>query len=488
MRRLLELMCVLGLIFVVGCGKNGTVEKPPKPGPVKPEPVKPEPPKPEPPKPEPPKPEPPKPEPPKPQPQAGLSPIGSYAVVVSKKTYADEKWKAVADALVAKYPGAKVIQYDGNVAGAVPALRELMPNYTCFVAPFQEANGGFVRAVHQLTRTLDDDPYTDTVWGILTGFDDADALRIAKHAEPLVIRRLLAGVGTDLNIFDEGACFSETEAGAQWRKEPGGKPEKKAGPQDSTGLIVDYLNNNKPDCMMTSGHASQRDWSIGFSYRNGSFRCANGQLFGVDTKGQQHNVNSPNPKVNLPLGNCLMGDIPDGNCMTIAWIHTGGAYQMVGYIVGTWFGYGGWGVSTFLMGQPGRFSVAESFYFNHQSLLHQIATGQGDQRGLNYDRDVVALYGDPAWQARLAPRDLPWTQTLSVKDNTYTFMIETREDGAWVGRPVCQFLPLRVQNVKIVEGAELKPVITDNFILVPLIDGKFEKGKQFKVVFTADPM
>jgi len=41
-----------------------------------------------------------------------------------------------------------------------------------------------VAGVHRLTRELDDDRYTDMMWGILTGFDAAGALRIAKHAEP----------------------------------------------------------------------------------------------------------------------------------------------------------------------------------------------------------------------------------------------------------------------------------------------------------------
>lgn len=413
--------------------------------------------------------------------------VGSYAVVVSEKTYSDKEWREVADTLVKKYNG-RLIKYATNVEEVLPALREMMPNYTCFIArPVEEANGRFVRTVHQLTRRLDSDPYTDTVWGILTGYEAADALRIAKHVKPLMIRRVLSGVAIDINAFEEGVCFSEKEPGVQWHKEPGGKMEKTIGSVDSTKLIVNYLNYKKPDCVLTSGHSSQHDWQIGYRYRNGQFRSAGGQLFAIDTKGHRFNISSPNPKIYLPLGNCLMGDISDRDCMVLAWIHTGGAYQMVGYIVPTWFGYGGWGVLTYLTTQPGRFTVAEAFYFNHQSLLCQLVTEQGNQRGLKYDRDVVAFYGDPAWQARLAPHDLPWTQTWSVKGSIYTFTIETREDGTWPNRPIASFLPHRVQNVKVLKGAEFKPVITDNFILVPLA-GKFQKGTQIKVVFQAQPI
>jgi hypothetical protein len=40
------------------------------------------------------------------------------------------------------------------------------------------------------------------------------------------------------------------------------------------------------------------------------------------------------------------------------------------------------------------------------------------------------------------------------------------------GRPVVEFLPKRIDpaKVKITAGSELKPVITDDFILVPLPD------------------
>src|SRR4051794_5924255 len=95
---------------------------------------------------------------------------GSYAVVVSKQTYADPKWKPVADALVAKH-GGKLLTADADVTSALPALKVAFPRYTCFVATSAEASREYVAAVHRLTRKLDDDPYTDTIWGILTGYD-----------------------------------------------------------------------------------------------------------------------------------------------------------------------------------------------------------------------------------------------------------------------------------------------------------------------------
>ncbi|MBM4037917.1 MAG: hypothetical protein FJ290_05330, partial [Planctomycetes bacterium] len=191
---------------------------------------------------------------------------GSYAVVVSRATFADAEWRPVVDALRAKH-GATVLIYPGAVAEARAALADAFPRYACFVARPEEAGRDFVVAVHRLTRALDDDPYTDVLWGILTGYEAADALRIARHSEPLAVRRAAAGTGLDLGVFDEGRWFSEGEKGAMWEKLPGGNPEKKKCPDDSTAALVETLNAYKPDLFMTSGHATPRDWQIGYSYK-----------------------------------------------------------------------------------------------------------------------------------------------------------------------------------------------------------------------------
>jgi hypothetical protein len=45
-------------------------------------------------------------------------------------------------------------------------------------------------------------------------------------------------------------------------------------------------------------------------------------------------------------------------------------------------------------------------------------------------------------------------------------------------------LPHRVKDVRIIEGADFAPLITDNFLLLAK-PTKFEKGKTYKVVFRA---
>lgn len=443
---------------------------------------------------------------------------GSYAIVVSKDTLADEAWKAVCDALVAKYDG-RVVTWEKDVTEARAALAEAMPNYACFVARPAECGLEFVVAVHRLTRRLDADPYTDCLWAILTGYDADDALRIARRAEPLVLRNVLSGtVGGKVKPFEAGAVFSETKAGAMRVKGNGDQWQDQDGPQDSTKAIVDYFNDEKPDCFITSGHATEHDWQMGYSYKNGQFRCKDGQLFGLDTANQKYPIDSPNPKVYLPVGNCLIGHVSGRDSMVTALIHSAGVVQMFGYIVPTWYGKGGWGIQDIYLDQPGRFTLAEAFFANTQAMLHEMRQrfpdkagvdferydlerrrgllgelvqrhglkGGRDELGLLWDRDTVAFYGDPAFDARPVRGSLEWDQRLTVAGDRYTLALSCRSDGRWPKQPVFAFLPHRVDaaSVEISTGKDAKPVVTDNFLLVPL-EGDFAAGDEIKIVFTA---
>ena len=81
----------------------------------------------------------------------------------------------------------------------------------------------------------------------------------------------------------------------------------------------------------------------------------------------------------------------------------------------------------------------------------------------------------------MAAGKLNWEQTLTAADGTFTFSVKplagadtfkpVNQNGSQRGgRPIVQFLPGRIDpaTVKITSGAELKPVITDDFVLVPL--------------------
>jgi hypothetical protein len=432
-----------------------------------------------------------------------------YAVVVSRQAF--REWRPVVEALQKKHK-AVVIVYPAAVSEAREELARVFPRYACFVEPLPDR--AFVLAVQRLTRALDDDPYTDCIWGILTGYDLENARQIAEETQPLRVRRGLAGTGLPLDRFAEGAWYSETEKGVMWEKKPGGKPEKKTCPDDSTASLVEELNRNKPDLILTSGHATQRDWQIGYSYKNGQFRCDGGQMFGLNLAGQVIPIRSPNPKVYLAAGNCLMGNIPDRNSMALAWMRSVGVRQMVGYTVSTWYGYGAWGVNDYFL-LDGRHTFAESFFFAHQSLLRQIQTRfpeaarlKIDEYGLEEDprlpdrlarelglrerealallwhRDSVVFYGDPAWEARVEKTtDATYDQQLTETNGTFTFTATSRVEGKWNRGPAA-FLPSRVKEIKLLSGAG---VVTDNFVMMDPPE-KVSQGQVFRLVFSATPV
>jgi zinc protease len=456
---------------------------------------------------------------------AAVEPSG-YCVVVSEATHKDPAWKGVVEALVAKHH-AETVPYRSSVDEALGTLQTRHPRYVCFVAQAGEATRDFVARVSRLMRGLDDDPYPDALWGILTGSDAACALRIARQTAPLEIHRVAAGTEIALSACDEGVWYCELNQGKMVRKERGREPRESRGPPDTTQALADALNGFRAQLFVTSGHATERDWQIGYRYRNGQFRSAGGQLYGLDTAGKRYDVRSDNPKVYLPVGNCLMGHIDGADAMALAFLNSAGVCQMIGYTVPTWYGYGGWGLLDYFVEQPGRYSLAEAFFVNQVALTHRLEKyfpGAGaeapagsrprlelsaearavgltanDARGLLYDRDTVAFYGDPGWVARMAPGPLRWQQSLDVQGDRYRFTIRPQcgaqsfqpvntNGSQRGGRPIVQLLPRRIDasRVKVVAGAELAPVIADDFVLVPL-PRPAETPAEYQVLFHAPP-
>lgn len=425
---------------------------------------------------------------------------GGYCIVVSRATLADPAWAEVVSALGEKYRerAPSTLTWTEVPDEAASVLAERMPRHACFVARPEEATGAFVAAVHRLCRRLDDDPYTDVHWGILTGFDAANALAIARTAEPLEVRRVTSGTELAMDRVVEGEWYSELERGRMVRKEAGEAPQELTGPADTTAALAARLNDGVTDLFVTSGHATERDWQIGFRYPNGTFRSGAGKLRGVDGAGRSIPIESSNPKVWLPVGNCLAGHVDGPDALALAFMNAGGVRQMIGYTVPTWFGYAGWGLLDYFLEQPGRYTLCGAFHANDHALVHRLETGAapGDERGLRFDRDVVAFYGDPAWEARMAPGPLAFGQELAEHDGVFTLTVTPLVGPASFatvngngsqrgGRPVVQFLPRRIRAAEVLEGAAWEPVITDDFVLVPLPPAG--TAEPIRIVFRARP-
>jgi zinc protease len=452
-------------------------------------------------------------------------PDPSYAVLIANQTLSDPDWQAVAETLQRKH-SAKIIPFNESPDETLPELQEHHPTFVCWVAKSSEAGRQEVSEMHALCRQIDADPYYDCIWGILTGYDASDARRIANRRDPLIVRRVGSGTEVELELCQQGEWFCELVQGKHVVKNLDGKIEQRDGPADTTSALAALLTNYNADLFVTSGHATERNWQIGFRYRNGYFVSKAGQLYGRDTKGSEFPIQSDHTRVYLPIGNCLMGHIDGPDAMALAWMHSGGVHQMIGYTVPTWYGYAGWGMLDYFVEQPGRYTFAESFYVNQQALIHRLHTyfpevaerastpGRMDRQnitcgeaaqlagltnmdgaGLLFDRDVVAFYGDPGWESRMADGPQHWKQTLEQKGNRFTFRIDPlmgRESFVTVnkngaqrgGRPFVQRLGQRIQNIRILEGKEHAPLVADDFILVPRPD--LPNQEPIEIVFSAD--
>ena len=78
----------------------------------------------------------------------------------------------------------------------------------------------------------------------------------------------------------------------------------------------------------------------------------------------------------------------------------------------------------------------------------------------------------------MAPGDCAYDQELTQEGEVFTLPLTPRagaesfhpvnENGAQRGwRPIVQFLPGRFQNLELLEGEDLDPVLADDFVLVP---------------------
>lgn len=468
----------------------------------------------------------------------------SYAIVISKKNLADKSWGAVALALKDKHHG-KIITYDKTPDESLPQLQKLFPKYTCFIVKPEEAGFKLVVNLHRLIRKLDNDPYADTIHSIITGYTAADALRMAKATKPRIASTALISAGMGPERFKEAGYLSTSTKGEYGHKTADGKVYKKiSNEKDTTSIFIDFFETIKPDILVTSAHASQRNLEMPFS--TGNIICKDGKLFGKLTEGSRMigangqaldkkvqgtliPIKQPNkPMIYFAPGNCLIGDIPDRNCMALAFMGWGKGTQMIGYTTTTWFGMVGWGAVKYWEGMAGYAPLNESLFFSKQNLLYRLkeqfpetANYQYDpEKGLSFqniatdlakitktsgavlqqnigmiwDRDVVAFYGDPAHRVY---HDKEFTvpanrkaKLTKGKNGTYQFTITALSDHGKPDKnstPVAAFFPERLKNIKVLKGEQFKPVITDNFIMVTA-PGPFKAGKDYEIIFKAEPI
>ncbi len=431
-----------------------------------------------------------------------------YAVVVSNKLYEKEddgaaKWPDVIDKLKKKYK-ATVFRFEGSPDSDGSLRKELaryQPYYVCFVSRPEHCGRNFVQSAIKLMHSLDDDPYDDAIWAILTGYTADDALEIVK-SKPLTVKCHLSHVGGGwLEWFESGVSFNE---GAQFDKrvkKKGKAPEKVEGPADTTEQWVKEVNGNKVDIVSSSGHATERDWQMGYKYRSGRIVPAGkGSLAGVASDGKRHDIKTSNPKIYFSPGNCLIAHIPSNlkDCMCLSWIHNG-CRQFFGHVDLQTRWCAAWGIATYFFSLQDAYTFSEAVYVNRVASRYVADTYQKGQEKQYHDRclNITVLYGDPAWSARMKRSTDPLYEvgqkTAKTEDGglritiTVSFKRDCTFNERYVKPPVA-LLSQPISNWKVEKSDAKATVVCDNFIMLDLTGNKYGKGDKVAATVVCEPV
>jgi len=444
-----------------------------------------------------------------------------YAIVVETATRADANWSKVVDALVARHPGADIITWSGNVSTARESLSARMPRHIAFVMRPEQATRSFVCDVHRLTRQLDNDPYIDAQWGIVTGSTAELAVASVSGPDTLVVRTALNTTGINDGLLDRSLTISDGAKGSWREKRTDGKTVDHPTLDEPAALKwSNFFKAVNPDLLVTSSHGFQHGFETPFG--SGFLLARNGTLIPLDAPNGKpigpEVPASPNPKVYFPVGNCLVGHCDGPQSMVCTTMGKLGVRQLAGYTVVTWFGRGGWDMLGTWQTLPGRNNFAESFFINQvrmvadlaklcpgaltfnpdfpndgnpepEMMIRQLASspalktakvsnarskeGQETMRqiiGLTWDRDTVAFYGDPAFDARFAARENSGISTRLERVGPRSHRLVIRFASAELatkGAPdLAVLFTQRIAKPQLASSAPEQTVLADDFILV----------------------
>ena len=340
-------------------------------------------------------------------------------IVTSMATAQMPVWKDVADALEAKHADEATVQRlvaAPAITDARVGIQELKPTHVAFVMRPEEVDFKTTVALKRLMRAIDDDPYDDADWGIVTGPTAADAKRIAASREPQAINSVLATTGVaDDCVPGPIYCLSDANPPGCWKvKGADGRVAHHSTTNDMSWIFAEGWNAIDPDLIITSSHASQRNLEMPFSRGNiiplnGTFvACPDLRLIDyrtgqavpvprcVPARGALQPLRSPaREKVWIAAGNCLIADnLRPGETMVMTALGFGKVNQFVGYISTTWFGEIGWGtLGNFNKGM----SLVAAYHAANRKLIDELEETVANAKDFNpefvsakdYDRLMV---------------------------------------------------------------------------------------------------
>lgn len=452
----------------------------------------------------------------------------------------DEAWKEVANTIALKH-NAEVVTFGELPREALDALRSHNPRYVAIVDIPENIGRDYVIDLHMMCREVDNDIYGDFMWGIITGYDAAAAMRMVDNStEPLLVKDAVATI-MELNSakwFDNYAWVDDHTRGL-WGYKNGRNGEivtDTVAKEQVLDKFRELYEAYDPDLIVTAAHATQQNLEMPYSL--GHIKPRNGKLYtqNIFTGEERDIVESGKRRVYTAVGNCLIGDMNNTNeSMAAAWMNGSNVATMIGYVVTTWHGRSGWGALKYWVTNPERYTLADAVYINQQDFLHQqnewypelineryeycdkfmeelttVANrlsevlgrevdmnnaADWDMMGFWHDRDVLVYYGDPMWKINLqsVEKENDYTVNSSVRADKCVVTITTGANFSLermagdkfkqehvLDLPFSYIFPERLKNPRLAEGESWDAVVDENFLLV--YNPEFEPNSTYEIV------
>ncbi|MBK7733122.1 MAG: T9SS type A sorting domain-containing protein [Bacteroidales bacterium] len=436
-----------------------------------------------------------------------------YAIVIKQGTWNITRWKQVCDTLSSSYKG-RLFTWVTSLSEVKDAVISYRPTHICFVCDMSTALPSFISGtLHPFTRSLDDDPYTDVIWSVLTGYPE-DAYRIAADTVTHLTRTLLSGtVSSDLEYYTQGLSTHEATSGLFYVKHPDSILVRSytSAPTDRTSWLVsminsgiDSLDNAPVDIFITSGHGSYNLWQLHYPAKSpeGLFRSGSHVLTGASAAGTYHPISSANPKIYFGLGNCNIGQILNDGCMAPAWMNKGGAFAYTGYVIdetANSYQHGGTRAYYYRMSRENTWS--ESWFLSNIALQFDLLNNTPGVSPV--DLNGSAFYGDPGKIFKMS-HEGQYRQPLVTNEliithgplkDTVKYRVTMNDDGEpgtngkWGNRHPAMILPFTATGIDILSTDAITAVVQENFVLLYIwykgLD-PLKKGDTREVVFTCN--
>ncbi|MCQ2365291.1 MAG: insulinase family protein [Akkermansia sp.] len=463
----------------------------------------------------------------------------SYTILLSPAAAQDAAWAEVAETLKKKHPQASLRQLpELNEETLAAALRETGARYAALIATPAEIGRETVTILNRAARRVDDDPWGDCICGIITGASAEEAQQLAADDEALIIKRLLATTNVGWGRFEHSCCITDWTDVPVLEQSGYTEPQPRPCKEQALAEFRKQLETERPQMLVTSSHATPFNLEMPFGYglifpSGNRFHLlpeaelhefagkvldaamGKGDLAPLHQIAETHESIAADGerRVWLAAGNCLFGNAAHtADSMAVTALSGYGCRQVAGYTVPSWFGAAGWGTLGLFCGNTNGTTLAEAAFLNNQfilldslkldpKLLHIRFDGDSfapgpmiqafmkmrialphekvqEAMGLIHDRDVFALYGDPAFRAAVdvshapAPYSVTWDK--EARTCTLTANADTKERAAL-------WFPDWLQRETVTPSVNADSVITNDFILFPALDMK--KGESKTVRF-----